>query len=250
MTTEQTVVLLAVETSAGPASCAVLRREGDQVSVLCEASVNNRLTHSQTLMPMIQDMLKNASLALEDVTHLTVAVGPGSFTGIRIGVAAVKGLAFPNDLPCAAVSTLAGMARRMESMPYEGLILTAMDARCQQIYTALFSAESGKVTRLTPDEALALDEVKQRLLCESRPILVIGDGAAVAYKALRDAIPTLILAPEAWRYQHATGVALEALSVIDRGECISGDALLPAYLRLPQAERELRAKQEQTSQKM
>lgn len=250
MTTEQTITLLAVETSAGPASCAVLRREGERVSVLCEASVNNRLTHSQTLMPMIQDMLKNASLSLEDVTHLAVAVGPGSFTGIRIGVSAVKGLAFPNDLPCAAVSTLAGMARRMENMPHEGLILAAMDARCQQIYTALFSVEGGKVERLTPDEAMALDDVKERLLGETRPILVIGDGAAVAYAALHEALPTLKIAAEAWRYQHATGIAMEALSVIDRDECVSGDALLPAYLRLPQAERELRAKQEQTSPKM
>ncbi len=247
MTIEQSVTLLAVETSAGPASCAVLRRENGKVSVLCEAVVNNRLTHSQTLMPMIGDMLKNASLSLADITHLAVAVGPGSFTGVRIGVSAVKGLAFPKDLPCAAVSTLAGMAHRLAGMPYTGLVLTAMDARCQQIYTALFAAENGKIERLTPDEVLPLETVKDRLRNESRPILVIGDGAAIAYAALKDDVPGLVLAPEAQRYQHATGVALEALLAVDRGECVTGTDLLPAYLRLPQAERELRAKQEQTS---
>lgn len=246
---QQPVTLLAVESSAGPASCAVLRRENGTERIVCSASVNNRLTHSQTLMPMIHDMLKNTGLSFDSITHLAVAVGPGSFTGVRIGVAAIKGLSFPNDLPCVAVSTLAGMARRFEAIPYTGLILTAMDARCQQIYTALFSSNNGKIERLTPDEALPLEEVKNRLTSEATPILVVGDGAAVTYAALHDTLPNLMLAPESLRYQNAVGVALEALLAVDRGECISGDALLPAYLRLPQAERELRAKQEQTSNK-
>ncbi len=247
--TTSSVTLLAVESSAGPASCAVLRRENGTEQVVCTASVNNRLTHSQTLMPMIHDMLKNASMSLSDITHLAVAVGPGSFTGVRIGVAAVKGLSFPNELPCVAVSTLAGMARRFEGLPYSGLILAAMDARCQQIYTALFSVQNGKIERLTPDEALPLEEVKTRLKDNTESIMVVGDGASIAYAALSDTVSNLTLAPEPLRYQHASGVAVEALGAIDKGDCISGEALLPAYLRLPQAERELRAKQEQTSKK-
>jgi len=245
--TPASVTLLAVESSAGPASCAVLRRENGTEQIVCTASVNNRLTHSQTLMPMIHDMLKNAAMSLADITHLAVAVGPGSFTGVRIGVAAVKGLAFPNNLPCVAVSTLAGMARRFEGVPYTGLILTAMDARRGQIYTALFSSENGNIERLTPDEALPLEQVGNRLEKETRLIMVVGDGAAITYAALHEALPNLVLAPEPLRYQHASGVAVEALSAIDREECVSGEALLPAYLRLPQAERELRAKQEQAS---
>lgn len=244
---QQPVTLLAVESSAGPASCAVLRRENGTEQIVCTASVNNRLTHSQTLMPMIDDMLKNAAMSFSDITHLAVAVGPGSFTGVRIGVAAVKGLSFPNDLPCVAVSTLAGMARRFEGVPYTGLILTAMDARCRQIYTALFSVQNGKIERLTPDEALPLEEVKSRLEGQAGPIMVVGDGAAITYAALCETVPDLILAPEPLRYQHASGVAVEALAAVDRGECVRGEVLLPAYLRLPQAERELRAKQEQTS---
>lgn len=243
--TSKSVTLLAVESSAGPASCAVLRRENGTEQIVCTATVNNRLTHSQTLMPMIHDMLKNAAMSLSDITHLAVAAGPGSFTGVRIGVAAVKGLAFPCDLPCVSVSTLAGMARRFEGVPYTGLILTAMDARCRQIYTALFSTKNGKIERLTPDEALPLEEVKTRLKNKTEPIMVVGDGASITHAALCDELPNLMLAPEPLRYQHALGVAVEALVAIDKGECVSGEALLPAYLRLPQAERELRAKQQE-----
>ncbi len=244
MTVSQPVTLLAVESSAGPASCAVVRRENGVDRVLCSACVNNRLTHSQTLMPMIGDMLKNAAMSLEDINALAVAVGPGSFTGVRIGVAAVKGLAFANDLPCAPVSTLAGMARRFEGFLYNGLILTAMDARCQQIYTALFSSENGVITRVTPDEALPIAEVVERLKGETRPLMLVGDGAEVCFAAVKEAVPAAVLAPTGLRYQHAIGVAREALQ---NDAWISGEALLPSYLRLPQAERELKAKQEQTS---
>ena len=156
--------LLAVESSATPASCAVLRVEESGATLLCESAVNTKLTHSQTLLPMITDMLKNAGLSLADIDALAVAAGPGSFTGVRIGVAAVKGLAFADDLPCVGVSTLEGMARRFEGVPFTGRVLTAMDARCQQIYTALFSCEKGSITRITPDEALPIEEY--RAICE------------------------------------------------------------------------------------
>ena len=235
--------LLAVESSAGPASVAVLRRENGVEQIVCTASVNNRLTHSQTLLPMMEDMLKNAAMTFADITHLAVAVGPGSFTGVRIGVAAVKGLAFAQNLPCLAVSTLAGMARRFEGLPYNGLLLTAMDARCGQVYTALFEGQNGTLSRLTQDEALPIAELKERLLTETRPILVVGDGAAIVYTALKEALPYLILAPVGLRYQHAVGVAREGVRLADAGKTVSGEELLPAYLRLPQAERELRAKQ-------
>ncbi len=243
----QPITLLAIESSAGPASCVVLRRENGEERIVCTAAVNNHLTHSQTLLPMIHDMLKNAALSLADISHLAVSVGPGSFTGVRIGVAAVKGLAFPSDLPCVAVSTLAGMARRFEGVPYNGLILTAMDARCQQVYTALFSSENGCITRVTPDEALPIEEVKARLSAQTGPIFVIGDGAELCYNALKDTVTSVKLAPIGLHYQHATGIAREAIRMIDMDMVVSGEELLPAYLRLPQAERELRAKQQETS---
>ena len=235
----ESYTLLAVESSAGPASCALLRVEEGRETLLCSASVNTRLTHSQTLMPMIEDMLRNAGSSLEAVDALAVAVGPGSFTGVRIGVAAVKGLAFPNDLPCVPVSTLEGMARRFEGLPMNCDILTAMDARCRQVYTALFSLQDGVLTRETPDEALLLDELSQRLAGREHPILVVGDGAVLCCTEM----PWLRLAPAGQRDQSAVGVARAAVPRLAVGEAVSGDTLLPVYLRLPQAERELRRRQ-------
>lgn len=235
--------ILAVESSAGPASCAVVRVEEQKQTVLCEASTNTGLTHSQTLLPMITDMLRNAGLAISNINALAVAVGPGSFTGVRIGVSAVKGLAFPADLPCVAVSTLEGMAMRFAGIPFCGKILTAMDARCQQIYTALFDCKNGVVTRLTPDEALPLATVGERLAAETDPILVVGDGARLCYETLKNTVPSLQLSPAGLSFQHAIGVARAAVPKIAAEQLVSGEELLPAYLRLPQAERELRLRQ-------
>lgn len=235
--------ILAVECSAIPASCAVLSVTEDGERVLCTASTNTKLTHSQTLLPMVHDMLKNAGLTMADIDTLAVAVGPGSFTGVRIGVAAIKGLSFADDLPCAPVSTLAGMAARFEGFPFEGLILAVMDARCAQVYTALFSMTDGKVSRVTPDEAIAMEDLRVRLSSYTQPILMVGDGAALCCEALKAAIPNLHLAPPGLRYQHAVGIAREAVHLISDNALVSGEALLPSYLRLPQAERELRMKQ-------
>ena len=231
--------LLAVESSAGPASCAVLRVTGEKQTLLCSAVVNTRLTHSQTLLPMIHDMLHNAGVAWSAVDALAVAAGPGSFTGVRIGVAAVKGLAFPADLPCVAVSTLEGMARRFEGLPYEGYVLAVMDARRRQVYTALFSVHSGVLKRETPDEALTLDELAQRLRERDGSFLVVGDGTALCCAELPDLCPAPIGLCDA----SAVGVARAAVPLLQSGQAVSGDQLLPVYLRLPQAERELRQRE-------
>ena len=120
--------VLAIESSAGPASCA-LTEDG---RILASAGVHTGLTHSQTLVPMVDGMLKNAGVPLQDVDLLAVAAGPGSFTGVRIGVAAVKGLAFARDIPCVGVSTLAAMARAADGIPFDGVVCAAMDARCRR----------------------------------------------------------------------------------------------------------------------
>lgn len=235
--------ILAVETSAGPASCALLRVEADKQTLLCTASVNTRLTHSQTLMPMVDDMLRNAGLSIADVDALAVAAGPGSFTGVRIGVAAVKGLAFPEDLPCLPVSTLEAMAYRFVGLPMTCDIVVAMDARCRQVYTALFSLQDGVLTRVTEDEAITLDELAPRLAARQNPILAVGDGATLCVAELGEAVPQLRIAPVGLADQHAVGVARAAVLPLKEGKAVSGDTLLPTYLRLPQAERELRRRQ-------
>ena len=238
----ETYHLLAVESSAGPASCALLRVEGETQTLLCSASVNTRLTHSQTLMPMIDDMLRNAGLSLPQIDALAVAVGPGSFTGVRIGVAAVKGLAFAQDLPCVPVSTLEAMAYRFVGLPMSCDIVTAMDARCRQVYTALFSLDNGVLTRVTEDDAITLDELSARLAQRSRPAIVVGDGAKLCCAEM----PQLQLAPVGLCDQNAVGVARAAVPRIQ--DAVSGDVLLPVYLRLPQAERELRRRQAEQTQ--
>lgn len=234
-------VILAVDTSATPVSCAILRDD----RVLASYFSHTGLTHSQTLMPMIESVLNTARVAVSDLDALAVTAGPGSFTGVRIGVSAIKGLAFADDLPCIPVSTLSSLARNVRGLPFQGVVCCAMDARCQQVYCALFSQDAaGEQQRLTPDEAISLDSLRERLLNYHQPIIFIGDGAQLCYDTLVPLIPDCALAPLPVRWQSAVGVALEAQEALSRGETISAQELLPTYLRLPQAERELRRRQE------
>lgn len=231
--------ILAVDTSATPVSCAVLR-DG---RVVASYYLHTPLTHSQTLMPMIEHVLSTASLSVGDMDYLAVNAGPGSFTGVRIGVSAVKGLAFADDKPCVAVSTLAAMAENFRGMPFDGLICPVMDARCQQVYTAFFEQKSdGSVVRMTPDEAIPIEELKERIKKQNKLTIFVGDGSEMCYNVLKAEIPLVSLSPISLRYQSAVGTALAAAAMAVRGETVSADRLLPAYLRLPQAERELRSR--------
>ena len=147
------MLILAFESSARPASVALLR-DGELLSQYSQCS---QLTHSRTLLPMAEDMLKNAELRLDDVDLFAVAHGPGSFTGVRIGVSTVKGLAWAADKPCVGVSTLEGLA--WQGMAAGGLLCPVMDARRQQVYNAVFAVVDGKLVRLTNDRAIALDDL-------------------------------------------------------------------------------------------
>lgn len=232
--------LLSLETSAVAASCCVT--DGDKI--LSQAAVNAGLTHSRTLMPMVEAVLSSADLTAADIEAVAVAIGPGSFTGIRIGVATAKGLAFPNDLPCVAVSTLEAMAYRLSGLPLSGRVCAVMDARCKQVYTATFLLENGALTRETPDEAMAIDDLFARLKEADSPVYLIGDGAAMCYDLGKDVLPQLTRLPTQLQMQDATGVAAVAARELAAGNTVKSEQLLPTYLRLPQAERELKAKQE------
>ena len=229
--------ILALESSATPASCAVT----ENGKVLASAVMNIGMTHSQTLLPMVQSMLSNAHLTMADIDVCAVSVGPGSFTGVRIGVAAVKGIAFADDKPCVAVSTLEAMATMFRNMPFSGVICCCMDARCAQVYTALFSCDSGKITRLTLDEALPVDTLRDRLIELAQPVMLVGDGIQVCRKAFVGQV-YLCTTPDAMQFQQAVGVAFAAEGYVERDELCTPQELLPQYLRLPQAERELRAR--------
>ena len=232
------MLILAFETSAKAASVAL----GDGETLLGEAYQNTGLTHSQTILPMAEDLLKNCGKTPQDVEAVAVAAGPGSFTGVRIGVAAAKGFSWGRDLPCYGVSTLEAMALGLGVQ--DGYVLPVMDARRNQVYTALFSARDGTLTRQAEDRAISLAEVGEEIKSLEKPIFLVGDGSFLCYNTLKQAVPTLILPPPQRLHQRASGVLLVAAEKIAKGETGDGATLIPNYLRLSQAERERLAKKE------
>ena len=226
------MLILAFETTAKACSAAL----HDGKALLAESVQNSGLTHSQTLMVMAEDLLKVCGKTAADVTALAVAAGPGSFTGVRIGVSAAKGFAWGAEKPVYGVSTLESMARWLGV--WSGYVCCCMDARRSQVYNAIFRVENGELKRISEDRAIALSDLKEELQHLEGPIYLVGDGAALAHKTLSQDIPALILPPEHRRHQRASGVALAALAAMDRGESADGAALQPNYLRLSQAERE------------
>ena len=185
--------ILALETSAKACSAAVVE---DGV-LLASAWQCTGLTHSRTLMPMVEAMLANSELSLDGVGAIAVAAGPGSFTGIRIGIAAAKGLAWAKELPCVGVSTLEAMAWGLAHT--DALLVCAMDARRDQVYNALFQAKDGVLTRLTPDRGIAVAELAAELQSDGRAKIVLGDGAALCYNGLSKNGVACALAPAAAR---------------------------------------------------
>lgn len=223
--------ILALETSAKAVSAAVT----EDGRVLASGYQDTGLTHSRTLMPIVEGILKNTGMSIQDMDAIAVAAGPGSFTGIRIGVSAAKGLAFAADKPVIGVSTLAAMARNAAFAG--GLIICTMDARRNQIYNALFEAKNGALTRLIPDRAIGLAELAEELQNDPRPKTVVGDGARLCFDYLTAADIPCHLAPPHLVMQNAMSVALEAEALAAAGKLVSPQALEPVYLRPAQADR-------------
>ena len=222
------MLILAFESTAKAASAALVR-DGKLVSQYSQCS---GLTHSRTLLPMGEDMLKNAELTLGDVDLIAVAHGPGSFTGVRIGVSMVKGLAWASDKPCVGVSTLEAMA--WHGLAAGGLVCPVMDARRSQVYNALFRIEGGRPRRLCEDRPISLAELAEELGAYGESVFLVGDGAELSLRALTEKGIPCVLAPENLRMQSAWGVAMAAQYKTPG----TADTLLPVYLRLSQAERE------------
>ena len=232
--------ILAVECSATPASVAIL--EDDKL--IASAYTNVKLTHSQTLMPMIESTLSSSKTDINEIDGFAISSGPGSFTGIRIGISAIKGLAAVKKTPCVAVSTLFAMAQNYSDT--DCIICAVMDARCNQLYNAIFDIKNGVITRLCEDRALMCDElieeIKNISQSSDKCVIIVGDGADIFYNAAKD-IKNIKKAHPIRQYQNAVGVGFTSLDAFKKGETLSPNDLLPFYLRLPQAERELKAKQ-------
>ena len=224
--------ILALETSAKSVSAAVV----ENGAVLCSAYQNTGLTHSRTLMPLVDGMLRAADLTCADMGLIAVSHGPGSFTGLRIGVSAAKGLAWTLELPCCGVSTLLAMAQNLRHM--DATVICAMDARRNQVYNAVFRAEKGQLHRLCEDRAIGLAQLAEELQNDSSHKIVVGDGAHLCCTYLQQQGIECRLAPAALVMQNAVGVALAAEELAAQGQTVSANELVPVYLRLSQAERE------------
>lgn len=231
--------ILALESSATAASVALCQEE----ELIAQSFLHTGLTHSQTLLPMAQRLLADCGLTVGDLDLIAVAAGPGSFTGLRIGVAAAKGLAWAAQLPCAGCSTLEAMAWNLAG--FSGQVCAAMDARRHQVYNARFQVDGTAPRRLTPDRAIDLEDLIEELKGCDTPQLVVGDGAQLCYDALTAAGIPARLAPPNLRQQTAWGVARQALELARTGQTVSPEALVPVYHRLSQAERERLAREQQ-----
>ncbi len=230
--------ILAFETSAKAASAALM----EDGRLVAEAYQNSGLTHSRTLMKMAEDLLRNCEIPASGIDAAAVAAGPGSFTGVRIGVAAAKGFAWGREIPCQGVSTLEAMA--WLAAPCEALIVPAMDARRSQVYCAAFYRMEDGVRRVLEDAAVSIEELGERLAAIPGEKILVGDGAALCCHTLRDKLPGLRLPPEHLRFQRASGVALGAWDALRRGEPANPGTLVPTYLRMSQAERERKKREE------
>lgn len=227
--------ILAVDSSATAASVAVCQDD----FIICESFINTKIKHSQTLMPMLGSMLECARISLDDIDLFAVSKGPGSFTGVRIGIAAVKGMAHAKDKPCVGVSTLRAMAENISQT--KRIVCCVMDARCSQVYNALFTCCQGRLERLCDDRAVSIEQLAGEL--EGKKVLLLGDGAQLCYDSfIKRGIDARLAKPHLM-YQRASGVARAALSHYNKGNYCSALELVPEYLRLSQAERELKLKQ-------
>lgn len=205
------MTILAIDSSAVAASAALL----EEGKLLGEFFIHTRLTHSQTLMPMVDDLLRCTQVPLREVGLFAVSAGPGSFTGIRIGIASIKGLAMEGNKPCVGVSTLEAMAENLRHL--SGDICAVMDARCGQVYNAVFRSGSRTLTRLTPDRAISIESLAKELKESGRRICLVGDGADLCYNSPWFTGLDAFLPPEALKYQRASSVAQVAARAWKQG---------------------------------
>lgn len=223
--------ILSVDTSAVCASVAIT--ENEKIISLC--STNAGLTHSRTLLPMIDSALKNSETDLSGIDFFACSAGPGSFTGIRIGVAAIKGLSDATGKKCISVSTLEALAYNL--LGQNVIACSVMDARCNQVYCAVFDVSKNTVSRLSDDEALKIDELAKKLQKFQKRVVFVGDGADLCESKIG-----FEKAPPLLKFQNAASVGICSFKNFSEEKLLSASALMPVYLRLPQAERELKAK--------
>ncbi|MGM9647818.1 MAG: tRNA (adenosine(37)-N6)-threonylcarbamoyltransferase complex dimerization subunit type 1 TsaB [Eubacteriales bacterium] len=223
--------ILAIESSALTASVAIC----EDNRPIAEMTLQTGNTHSDTLLPMVEQLLTHAGMSVQEIDLFAVPVGPGSFTGIRIGVSLIKGLAFDSKKPCVGTSSLEGMAYNLAG--FEGILCPVMDARRNQLYNALFRFTDGKLIRLTEDRLIPATKLAAELAAYGGSVILTGEGSDILQKASADTVPYVIPSP-LMATQNAVGVAQLAFRMYREGKSVSDCELLPVYLRPSQAERE------------
>ena len=224
------MIILAIDSTAASGSVAICRDE----KLLCEFTLNIGNTHSETLLPMVESALKMCGMTASDIDLFACDEGPGSFTGVRIGAATIKGLAFNSGKPCIGVSTLEALAYNLSG--FEGIACPVMNARRDQVYNALFDVNNGEVKRICEDRALAISELEDELLKLNAPVYLSGDGYDISLEGFKSL--KCKNTPEMLRYQSGYSVAVCALKKYNAGTRTTDSELTATYLRLPQAERE------------
>ena len=228
------MLILALDSTAQVGSVALCRDE----TLIAEYTLNTGHTHSETLLPMVESVLKIAGYTVDDVDLFVCTAGPGSFTGVRIGASTVKGIAFGKGKPCIGVSTLEALA--LNGIMLKGILCPAMNARRQQVYNALFDCDGTSLSRLCEDRALAITELGEELTEKypDRPVYLVGDGARLVYEALHDTLgERLVLLPERLIHQSGYNTAMAGLRLYREGVRTTDAELAPVYLRPSQTER-------------
>lgn len=228
------MLILALDSTAQVGSVALCEDE----KLIAEYTINTGHTHSETLLPMVESVLKIAGYTVDDVDLFVCTAGPGSFTGVRIGAATVKGIAFGKNQPCIGVSTLEALA--LNGVVLNGILCPSMNARRQQVYNALFASDGTSLTRLCEDRALAITELGEELATKypDRPVYLMGDGAKLVYDALSESLgERLVMLPERLIHQSGYNTAMAGLRLYRDGVRTTDFELAPVYLRPSQAER-------------
>lgn len=224
--------ILAFDSTAKTASVALT--EDERLLGLC--NIDNGLTQSELLLPMAEDLLRSLKLSFKDIELLAVTAGPGSFTGVRIGISLVKGISFTRDIPCVSVSTLEALMQNISSL--RGILVPVMDARRNQVYNAIFRSDENGISRLTEDRAISIEDLASELSAYDEPIYLVGDGYQIAKKKLSELGINTLETPALLIGQNAYSTAVIAAKKYKLGETLSDMEISPVYLRLPQAERE------------
>ncbi len=224
------IKILALDSTADVSTVAICENE----KLISEIIINTGNTHSQTLLPAVEQALLFAELSVDEIDAFACSTGPGSFTGVRIGVATIKGIAYEKNKPCVPVSTLEALAYNL--IGSDGIISPVMNARRSQVYNALFRCEKGILTRLCSDRAISIAELDGELSNHIEPIFLCGDGYDITTEGFKYSKPQYV--PIRYRYQSAYSVAQVAIEKLKKSKFVSDRSLVPIYLRPSQAERE------------